>query len=241
MARSTPYSSAAGIYDQFQVVRGKDYAAESATVTSHIKRLNPDAATLLDCACGTGLHLQHLGNNFEIAGMDLQKPMLDVAREHLGNEVPLHEGDLATMRLGKRFDAVVCLFSSIGYVRPLDRMRQAITNMADHLVPDGVLIVEPWLTPQSWDDVHGLDTDEFEDGDRHVVRMANSYREGTVSGFDMHYLDGNQERVIYHFERHELELYTIEQYMEAFADANLAVEHDAHGLIGRGLIIGQMN
>jgi ubiquinone/menaquinone biosynthesis C-methylase UbiE len=239
MAPSTPYNAAAGIYDQFQIARGKDYAAEAATVAAHIRRLNPDAATLLDCACGSGLHLHHFAESFEIAGMDLQPAMLAVARLHVGDGVPLHEGDMITMSLGKRFDAVVCLFSSIGYVRPIDNMRKAIASMATHLVSGGVLVVEPWLTPASWEDDHGLTSDEYSDEQRRIVRMTNSHREGTASGLDMHYLDGTPERVIYYFERHELELYTIEQYTEAFNDAGLVVEHDERGLIGRGLIIGQ--
>ena len=50
--------------------------------------------------------------------------------------------DLATT-----YDAVTCLFSAIGYVRTVDRMNRAVACMARHVKPGGVLIVEPWITP----------------------------------------------------------------------------------------------
>ncbi len=55
------------------------------------------------------------------------------------------EFDLATT-----YDAVTCLFSAIGYVRTVDRMNRAVACMARHVKPGGVLIVEPWITPEDW-------------------------------------------------------------------------------------------
>ena len=52
--------------------------------------------------------------------------------------------------LGSRFDAVICLFSSIGYVRKPEQLRQAIRTMSKHLRSGGVLAVEPWLTPDEF-------------------------------------------------------------------------------------------
>lgn len=64
--------------------------------------------------------------------------------------IPLHEADMRTFDLGRTFDVVTCLFSSIGYFTELDDMQAAIGNMASHLAPGGVLIVEPWIHPDGW-------------------------------------------------------------------------------------------
>ncbi len=48
--------------------------------------------------------------------------------------------------LGKQFDVVTCLFSSIGYVQTVPNLRRAIQNMSDHLKPGGVLMIEPWFS-----------------------------------------------------------------------------------------------
>jgi SAM-dependent methyltransferase len=53
--------------------------------------------------------------------------------------------DPADFNLGLTFDAVVCLFSAIGYVVTVKRLHSALAAMARHLRPGGVLLVEPWL------------------------------------------------------------------------------------------------
>lgn len=49
------FEKSARIYDT--IYKFKDYAAEADLVTRYIRASAPDAATLLDVACGTGLHL----------------------------------------------------------------------------------------------------------------------------------------------------------------------------------------
>ena len=79
--------------------------------------------------------------------------MLAVARQRLP-ELTLRQGDMRTFDLGKQFDAITCLFSAIGYMPTIDDVRAAIGNMAHHLRPGGVLLVEPWLTPDMAIDGH---------------------------------------------------------------------------------------
>ncbi len=52
--------------------------------------------------------------------------------------------------LKRQFDAVTCLFSSIGYVKTKSRLGKAIRNISRHLLPGGVLLIEPWFTPEQW-------------------------------------------------------------------------------------------
>ena len=141
------FSNSAAIYDA--VYSFKDYADESERLRVLIEESAPGAATLLDVACGTGKHLEQLQAWYEVSGVDLDPELLAIARARLG-DVELLTSDMTDFALGRRFDVVTCLFSSIGYVETVERLGSAIAAMAAHLKPEGVLIVEPWLSPEEW-------------------------------------------------------------------------------------------
>ncbi|MFC1853806.1 hypothetical protein ACFL27_26785 [candidate division CSSED10-310 bacterium] len=52
--------------------------------------------------------------------------------------------------MGKTYDVITCLFSSIGYVKTLSKLNQTVACMDHHLLPGGHLIFEPWLTQVLW-------------------------------------------------------------------------------------------
>jgi SAM-dependent methyltransferase len=227
------FSRSARLYDAvYASIR--DYPRESAELDRLIQERRPGARTLLDVACGTGAHLEHL-TGYEVEGLDLDTEMLDVARDRLPN-VPFHDGDMADFNLGKRFDAIVCMFSSIGYVRSEDRLRSAISAMARHLETGGVLVVEPWLTPDVWADRH-VAAVFVDEPDLKIARINLGQREGNVSIFDFEYLVGTPDGIERFTEHHELGLFTVEQYLEAFRAAGLEADHDPEGPMGRGLYI----
>jgi hypothetical protein len=139
--------------------------------------------------------------------------------------------------LGRRFDAVVCLFSSIGYAKTVENLEHAVKSMAYHLESGGVLVVEPWLTPDVWEDGH-LDAVFVDEPDLKIARVNSSEREGRLSRFVFHYLVLTREGVVRFEEPHELGLFTHDEYVSAFHGAGLEVDHDPEGLMGRGLYAG---
>jgi SAM-dependent methyltransferase len=186
-------------------------------------------------ACGTGKHLACLRTRFECEGVDLDPGLLRVARERLG-DVPLQEGDMRTLALGRRFDVVTCLFSSIGLVRDLDGLAAAARSLAVHVADGGVLIVEPWLTPGVWRPgrAHVLAADA--EGVA-LARVTVARQEGMLSTTEMHYTVGTAAGVERWQELHELGLFTHEEMRSALEATGLTVEHDSEGLTGRGLWI----
>ena len=212
----------------------RDYPREAAELDCLIQQRRPGARTLLDVACGTGAHLEHL-TSYEAEGLDLDAEMLAVARERLP-DVALHEGDMAEFDLGKRFDAVVCMFSSIGYVKTEERLRSAIAAMERHLEPQGILVVEPWLTPDVWEDRH-VGAAFVDEPELKIARMNVSQREGNVSIVDFQYLVGTPDGVEGFSEHHELGLFTVDQHLDAFRAAGLQPGHDPDGPMGRGLYV----
>lgn len=233
------FSKSAAIYDALYAF--KDYDSEAETVRSLVEeRRGVQGGSLLDVACGTGGHISALGKQFAVEGLDVDSGMVDIARaRHPG--VPIHAADMVDFELGRRFDAVICLFSSIGYVKTVPRLRSAVAAMARHLAPGGVLVVEPWFTPESY--YPGRLSAGFVDlPDLKAARMNVARVEGCVSVIDFHYLVGTPAGIDSFVERHELALFTWAEYEEAFRMAGLAVERLPKGLAGdgeRGLLVGR--
>jgi hypothetical protein len=111
--------------------------------------------------------------------------------------------------------------------------------MAQHVVPGGVVFIEPWFTPDTWHPrtVHAQFIDEPE---LKIARINTSYAEGRLSYFDLHYLIGTPEGTEHFAEHHEMGLFEQDEMMAAFEEAGLQVSYDQEGLTGRGLYIGKL-
>jgi SAM-dependent methyltransferase len=229
---------AADLYDAFYDALDKDYEDEAATVLAFVDERLPAAATLLDVACGTGRHLEVFARRFRCAGVDLDPDMLAVARRRCGRDVRLRQADMATLDLGEQFDVVTCLFSSVAYMRSVARLREAIAAMAAHLGPGGVLAVEPWYTHETWEDGH-LAVLAVDEPDRKAARVSRASRRGDLSALDFEFVVATAAGISHHHERHELRLFRIDHYVDAFAAAGLTdVVVDEYGLYGLGLVVG---
>ena len=228
------FSKSARFYDA--IYSFKDYVAESIEVRDLIKARTPGGRTLLDVACGTGLHLQHLASDFDVEGLDLDEGLLEVAAERLP-DVTLHHADMRTFDLGKTFDAVTCLFSSIGYVSSQDELHETVERMAAHLDPGGTLLVEGWLTPDQFTEGH-LGAVFVDQADLKIARMNLAEVDGRITKMRFHYLLGTPEEITYFDELHEAYMFTDDEYRVAFEDAGLTVEKDAEALMGRGVYVG---
>ena len=126
-----------------------DYATACSRLRTLIQLRNPGARTLLDVACGTGKHVEYFLDHYQVEGIDLCQGMLAVARER-SPCVPFHQGDMVDFKLDCSFDVVTSLFSSIGYVKTVEMLSCAIANMARHLRSGGLLVVEPWFSPEQY-------------------------------------------------------------------------------------------
>jgi ubiquinone/menaquinone biosynthesis C-methylase UbiE len=215
----------------------KDYPAEAERLHVVVQgRKRSSGNRLLDVACGTGKHLELLRDRYDVEGVDIDPGMLAIASERLPG-VELHRGDFRNFDLRRRYDVVMCLFSSVAYASDVGELRQAVATMARHLEPGGVLVVEPFYTPEQFTPGR-VDLRCAEESDLKVARMARAdVRDGRAL-FEFHYLVGQPGEVEYLVEQHVVSLFRHEDYLEAFRDAGLDVEHDSEGLMGRGLYFG---
>jgi ubiquinone/menaquinone biosynthesis C-methylase UbiE len=202
----------------------KDYATEAVALVELIQARRPEAKSLLDVACGTGRHLGLLRATFpDVAGVDIQPDLLAVARERLP-DVPLIEADMRSFDLGRRFDAVTCLFSSVGYLGEAGELDAAIERMAAHLEPGGVLVVDGWVKPDAW--LPGVNVHALAESrpDLAASRVTRSWRVEDRSYLDMRYLIATATGFEELREEHVLTLFRDEEYRAAFRRAGLEPE-----------------
>jgi len=234
-------SESAALYDTIYVrSKLKDYRAEAALLAGIIRQRQPDAATLLDVACGTGEHARHLAEQygFRVDGVDIEPEFVRAA----AGKVPggqFHQGDMVDFALGKQYDVVCCLFSAIGYVCGADPLRRALARFRAHANPGGLVIVEPWFEPEQWQP--GRVTHVFvEHAGGLVCRVAHAGQENEISVLDLHYLIGTPQGIEHRSEEHRLQLRTRAEMQEAFAAAGLRAEYDEPGISGRGLYLASV-
>lgn len=232
------FSNSVELYDLIYS-RFKDYEAEALRVAQLLRQTAPGARTILDVACGTGEHARILAGKygFEVDGLDIEPGFVEQARrKHPGGR--FFQGDLTSFDLGRRYDVVTCLFSSIGYARTLDRVTDALRCFARHLGAGGVVLVEPWFTPDVWN-AGRVDCNTASAPGMEVVRMSHAAVRDSLSILMLDYLIGTASGIEHRREIHELGLFETDELLSCFDRAGLVADFDPVGLIGRGLYVGR--
>ena len=112
---------------------GHDVHGEAAFVASF------GVASVLDAGCGTGRVAVELARRgIDVEGVDLDPAMLEAARAKAAS-LRFVEGDLASVDLGRRFEAVVMAGNVMIFLTPGSE-EAVLANMARHLADDGVLV-----------------------------------------------------------------------------------------------------
>jgi SAM-dependent methyltransferase len=231
------YTEAARYYDLIHQAKGRDANAEADMVLGELTYRLPNAESLLDVGCGTGANLPRFAETLDVAGLDVSDEMLGIARSRCPN-IPLTQGDMRQFDLGRTFDAVVCLFSGIGYMQNLSDLQEAVTAMAGHVHPGGIVMIEGWVEPGSWlGPVVNVET--YQDAEIGLARLNRSRREGALTYLDMHYVAITPEGIRAIDEHHVMRLSDPSEFATAFALADLSFERLPHMLRpGRSIYVG---
>ncbi len=102
---------------------------------------SPSMPTLLELGCGGGHLMHHLTEDLRITGVDLSRDMLEACAA-LNPDATLHWGDLRSIRLPERFDAVLIHDACDYLLTPCD-VASAIQTARAHLKPAGALVLAP--------------------------------------------------------------------------------------------------
>ena len=144
MADDSPrlYNDLAGLWPLMSPVA--DYAKEAVYWLRELRARLPARKrrrSILELGCGGGHFLHHLAPEFAATAVDLSPQMLHRSRE-LNPGVRHHVGDMRTVRLGKKFDAVL-IHDAIDYMTTEDDLLAAFATAREHLRPGGLLLAAP--------------------------------------------------------------------------------------------------
>lgn len=223
------YRDLAKYYDL--IYHWKDYKKEVEKIKRMISKYKKsDSNDLLEVGCGTGQHLLYLKDDFSCIGVDINEEMLKVAKKNVKG-VDFRKQDMISLYMGKKFDVIISLFGSIGYVKTYENLEKTIQNFSNHLKPDGVVIIDSWLTKSDY--IIGFPHMTTYDGeDIKIARLNVSKMRDNLSVIEFHFLIAERNKdVKYLKDLHELGLFEVDKTIEIMNNANLKSKHLKRGLM----------
>ncbi|WP_413207375.1 class I SAM-dependent DNA methyltransferase [Rhodospirillum sp. A1_3_36] len=233
------FSASVDLYDDIYL--DKDYRSEARLVTKILRQAAPGSERLLDVGCGTGEHIRHLvGYGFEIDGVDIDGSLLALARAK-NPDCRFYRAGMTEFQIPLRYDAILCMFSAVGYVRTADKLRITLANFRSHLTLAGIVILEPWVTPDQAPS--GKTTKSIiGTGGKRIRRSCTFKVDNGMSVINMKYEVDEGGQVRSFSEEHRLGLFSREEMHAAFADLGFRTRYlPPSPLLSRGLYLGQIS
>ncbi len=117
----------------------EDYIEETELFSKLIKEHSKiESKTLLHLGCGGGHNDYVFKKYFKVTSVDISEDMLSLAKK-LNQEVNYQYGDMRTIQLEERFDAVTIL-DSINYIKTVENLQRTFITAYEHLKPGGVFL-----------------------------------------------------------------------------------------------------
>jgi ubiquinone/menaquinone biosynthesis C-methylase UbiE len=98
--------------------------------------------TVLELGCGTGIYLFPLKKaGFSIEGLDISKEMLREVKKR-SKQIKLYQKNMATFSIPKKYDAILCLNSSLILLPTFKQIEKTLKKTYQHLKKQGILILD---------------------------------------------------------------------------------------------------
>ena len=187
------FGSYAAYYDL--LYSDKDYEGEAKFVHRLLQKHAPDADTILDLGCGTGVHASLLAKEgYRVHGIDVSTDMLEKANSSLSQFYPelksklqFSLGDIRTIELKKQFDAVVVLFHVMSYQVFNKDLQSVFNTIKKHLKPGGILIFDCWYGPAVLSVAPSTRIKRLENEEINVTRIAEPVMYPNNNSVDVNY------------------------------------------------------
>lgn len=159
--------------------REKDYASEAEYVGRLLRSMLPNSRTLLELGSGTGQHGRLLAEQgFEVFGVERSKRMMELSSRN-GDKAPSGAGgfecilgDIRSVDLNRRFDAVISLFHVVSYQTSNSDVTQTFATAARHLGVGGIFLFDVWHGPAVLNERPSVRMKRIEDDSIRLTRIA---------------------------------------------------------------------
>jgi SAM-dependent methyltransferase len=135
----------------FHLLTEPDHYEEEANIFAKTIEANARRRvhTILELGSGGGNNASHLKTRYQLTLTDLSDEMLQISRG-INPECDHIQGDMRSLRLGRRFDAVF-VHDAIAYITTEDDLAAAMQTAYEHLEPDGMALFVPDDTAETLD------------------------------------------------------------------------------------------
>jgi SAM-dependent methyltransferase len=214
-------ASFAQYYDLFY--SNKDYQFECeflhSEIRKHVKKAPADVS-ILELACGTGTHAAWIAQKgYQIIATDRSNDMLEIARNKTAQfqNAKVVQMDMQNfLEFDKKFDVVLCLFDSIGYLISNDSITSAFHNIQSVMSENGIFIMEFWNAGTMLKSFDPYREKIFEIGKTSVKRISKTnldyYHQTAIVNFDVLEQTENSDhyKLVWH-ETHENRFFMIQE------------------------------
>ena len=206
-----------------------DYAREAGLWREALRsRLGPGRHEILELGVGGGNNLSHLTNDFDAVAVDICPEMIEQARK-LNPDVEFYVGDMRTVRLGRKFKAVI-IHDAISYMLSEDDLLATFATAAAHLDPGGVFITSPdWIRESFHEPAvgHGTNTD----GKTTLTNIEYTYdpepSDTTIETLNWYIIrEGPALRI--EQDRHVLGLFSLKTWLSLMEQSGFEVQKDPY-------------
>lgn len=141
------------------ISREENYVEAAESIIKAVRKYSGiEVKTALHIGCGGGGDDYTLKKSFKLTGVDLSEEMIVHARK-LNPDVIYHKGDMRSIRLGEKYDAVI-IGDSINYMLTEEELGAAFKTAYDHLRKGGLFFtyaeyfVERFKQNMTWCSTH---------------------------------------------------------------------------------------
>ncbi len=189
------FNNYAKYYDLFY--HDKNYIAEASYVDKLIQSYLPGAASILDLGCGTGGHAYPMASlGYNVCGVDLSDKNIKIAQNKQNTRQNqcktsvnpcFQTGDIRTIRLGEKYDAIISLFHVMSYQTSNEDIISTLHTVKSHLKPNGIFCFDFWYGPGVLNDPPKIAVKRIENDTFKVTRIAEPFIHANKNTVDVKY------------------------------------------------------
>jgi SAM-dependent methyltransferase len=164
-------------YDRFWY----PYPSKSAdALVELVRKAAPDAKRVLDIGCGTGIVADRfVREGYSVTGLDRSPAMLERARDRLGADAELREGDAADFTVGRPYPVAVSTYDIPNHLADLDHVAAYLRCVYEAVEPGGLFAFDIATV----EGLRGMNKVQIRDTEEAILLFRGALNESAGMGF----------------------------------------------------------